>query len=186
MAALHMTTYNAAVLLTDGAGGYAALTQYFQKNPQLSVAAKLEADVLAQEIKPILESLNLLIYVVTSFMVAGALLATANAMFSIVDRGRLQIATLRAIGFKGSRILVATLLETTILTLPGAVLGALLSWVFCNNGSLELADRAIPMLVTPSLMRAGIACALVVGLVGGFIPAVRSARMVVATALARR
>jgi putative ABC transport system permease protein len=90
---------------------------------------------------------------------------------------------LRAIGFGAGPVVVSVLAEALLLTLMGAVLGAAVAWGFFN-GDVVVSDYYIyTMAVQPSLLALGIGWALAIGLLGGLFPAVRAARMPLATAL---
>jgi len=187
MSAFRIRVFNAAAMLVDTAdGGLGALKADLQANPDLQVNVKSEQEVLNDEIRSVSGPLNFVSSVVVTFMLLGAALAAVNAMFSVIDaRGR-EIATLRAIGFSDGRILIAVILEMTVLVIPGAVLGAMLAFVLCSDSNVELLGRGIPMLVTAPLMWNGIFVALCVGLLGGIFPALRAVKRSVADALGER
>jgi putative ABC transport system permease protein len=116
-------------------------------------------------------------------MAVGASLGALNVMYSIIDGRRRDIATLRAMGFGGGPIMVSVILESLLLALPGALLGALLAWAWFNGNAVSPEGVSIHLAVTPALIALGILWALAIGLVGGFLPALRAARIPVATAL---
>jgi len=116
-------------------------------------------------------------------MAIGASLGALNVMYSIIDARKREIATLRAIGFGGGPIVVSVLLESVLLSLPGALLGAAIAWAWFNGNTVHPFGTSIPLAITPALVILGIVWALVIGLIGGILPALRSARVSVTTAL---
>ena len=106
-----------------------------------------------------------------------------NVLYSIVDERRREIATLRAIGFGGAAIVATTLAESMLLALPGAFLGAALAWLFFQGMAVSPFGFSFRLEVTPRLAGIGIAWALIMGLIGGLLPALRAARLPVTTAL---
>jgi putative ABC transport system permease protein len=86
-------------------------------------------------------------------------------------------------GFNASPLVVAVLVEGMVLALPGAFLGALIAWVLFNGNVVDVAGLIFKLTVTPRLLVISITWALLIGLIGGSLPAFRAARLPVATAL---
>jgi len=152
-------------------------------NPALHVEAKRERDAVGERLKPLIALLNFAAYFVGSIMAIGATLGAVNSLYSIVDSRRRELATLRAIGFGSAAIVAATLAESMLLALPGALLGAALAWLFFHRMAVSPFGYNFQLDVTLQLAGIGIAWALVMGLIGGLLPALRSARVPVTTAL---
>jgi len=154
-----------------------------ESNPGLHVEAKRERDAVGERLKPLIALLNFAAYFVGSIMAIGATLGAVNSLYSIVDSRRRELATLRAIGFGSAAIVAATLAESMLLALPGALLGAALAWLFFHGMAVSPFGYNFQLDVTLQLAGIGIAWALVMGLIGGLLPALRSARVPVTTAL---
>jgi putative ABC transport system permease protein len=90
---------------------------------------------------------------------------------------------LRALGFRPGTIVAATLCESILLALPGALLGAGLAWIFFSGLSASPFGYSFRLEVTPTLVLVGVIWALIMGLIGGILPAMRAARVPVTTAL---
>ncbi|MEJ0065293.1 MAG: FtsX-like permease family protein [Caulobacteraceae bacterium] len=116
-------------------------------------------------------------------MAVGVVFGALNTMYSAVDARKREIATLRAIGFGGTAVVVSVILESLVLAVPGALLGAAIAWLLFNNRGIAMAGISFSMDVTPGLVALGVIWALVIGLIGGFAPAIRAARLPVAEAL---
>jgi putative ABC transport system permease protein len=122
-------------------------------------------------------------------MAIGAIFGALNCMFAAVAARAREIATLRAIGFRGTPVVVAIMLETMLLALLGGLLGGLLAWLIFNGYTAStLAAGSVGKLsfefsVTPALLWSGLKWALAIGFIGGLFPAVRAARLPVTTAL---
>jgi putative ABC transport system permease protein len=108
-------------------------------------------------------------------------------MYSAVSVRTREIATLRAIGFGAGGVVVSVLVEALALALLGALAGAAIAWLLFNGNTVTLGGSissiVFQMHVTPGLVGAGILLACAVGFVGGLLPALRAARLPVATAL---
>jgi putative ABC transport system permease protein len=122
-------------------------------------------------------------------MAIGAMFGALNTMFAAVAARAREIATLRAIGFRGLPVVVAILLETMLLALLGGLLGGLLAWLIFNGYTAStMASGSVGQLtfafkVSPELLISGLKWALAIGFVGGFFPAIRAAQLPVTTAL---
>ncbi|HEY4353603.1 MAG TPA: ABC transporter permease, partial [Paraburkholderia sp.] len=127
--------------------------------------------------------------VVGSIMAIGAVFGALNTMFAAVATRAREIATLRAIGFRGVPVVVAIMLETMLLALLGGILGGALAWLIFNGYTAStLAAGTTGQLmfefhVAPSVLWTGIKWALAIGFIGGLYPALRAARLPVTTAL---
>ena len=121
-------------------------------------------------------------------MAIGAVFGALNTMYAAVATRAREIATLRAIGFRGAPVIVSILLETMMLALAGGVLGAAIAWLIFNNYTVStlganFSQVVFSFKVSPELVWNGLKWALAIGFVGGIFPALRAARLPVTTAL---
>jgi putative ABC transport system permease protein len=162
---------------------FEAFRTALEANPALQLEAKRERDAVEEGFKRFSALLNFAAYFVGAIMAVGATLGAVNSLYSIVDARRRELATLRAIGFGSGAIVVATLVESMLLALPGALLGAALAWVFFHGMAVSPFGYSFQLDVTPQLAAIGIAWALAMGLIGGLLPAWRAGRVPVTAAL---
>jgi putative ABC transport system permease protein len=154
-----------------------------EANPALKLEAKRQREEVEDDMKQFNGLLNFVSYFIGSIMAIGATFGAVNSLYSIVDARRRELATLRAIGFGSTAIVAATLVESTLLALPGALLGAAAAWLLFHGMAVSPFGFSFRLDVTPRLAEIGIAWALVMGLLGGLLPALRAARVPVTTAL---
>ncbi len=152
-------------------------------NPQLQVDVKPMSQYVKDQLAQITSLLNFVGYFVGVIMGVGAVFGAINTMYAAVDARAREIATLRAIGFGGGAVLVSVMVESLMLAVPGALLGAAGAWLLFNGHAANIASLSFPLAVTPGLVVLGIVWSLFIGLVGGFLPSIRAARLPVATAL---
>jgi putative ABC transport system permease protein len=105
----------------------------------------------------------------------------------VAARGK-EIATLRAIGFGGLPVLVSVMIEALLLALVGGLLGAVAAYVLFNNMTVSTMGQNFTQVVfnfrvTPELVVRGLVISLVIGMIGGLLPAIRAARLPVTTGL---
>ncbi len=169
--------------------GYAAFKAALESNPQLQVAVSTTLDYFSKQSESVTKVLRIIGMTVGAIMAVGALFGALNTMFAAIAARAREIATLRAIGFSGLPVVVAVMLETMLLALIGGVIGGALAYLLFNGyGASTMAAGSVGKLsfelhVSTGLLWNGLKWALAIGFMGGLFPAVRAARMPVATAL---
>jgi putative ABC transport system permease protein len=112
-------------------------------------------------------------------------------MYTAVAARRREIATLRALGFRSTPVIVSVLFEALLLAAIGGLIGGGLAWLGVNGYQTAtmnwqtFSQVAFSLRVTPELMVGGIAYAVLMGFLGGIFPAIHAARLPVAVALRR-
>jgi putative ABC transport system permease protein len=178
-----------ARLAEDSGPALAALRRLVDDDPRLSIHVLREPEYYAKQSKTLSTLINVLGYMVASFMAVGAVFGALNCMYSAVASRQVEIATLRAIGFGSVPVVCSVMLEALVLSLMGGALGAALAYVYCNGASLStlnfntFSQVAFDFRVGPDLIAEGMLWALAIGLLGGLLPAVRAARLPVVEAL---
>jgi putative ABC transport system permease protein len=160
-----------------------------EANPQLKVDVSTTLDYFSKQSEGTTKTIRAIGITVGLIMAIGALFGALNTMFAAVASRAREIATLRAIGFRGLPVVVAVMLETMLLALLGGVLGGLLAWLLFNGYSAStlaagtVGKLSFELKVTPQLLWVGVLWALSIGFIGGLFPALRAARLPVTTAL---
>jgi len=183
LSAIGRDSYNQVVVMLESAAAFGTLTDAIKANPLLHVEAKHEAEVVEANMRQVNGILNFVSYFIGAILATAATIGAANSLYAMVDSRRRELATLRAVGFSGAPVIVATLSEAVLLALPGALLGSGLGWLFFNGLSASPFGYQFHLAVTPSLVAVGVAWALCMGLIGGLLPAVRAARVPISVAL---
>src|SRR5258708_24008889 len=183
LSAFSRKTYNVVSLMLHSPADYDAFRNALQANPTLHLEAQRERVGVEEGFKNLQGILDFASYFVGTIMAIGATLGAVNSLYAIVDSRRRRLSTLRAIGFGSGAILVSILCEPLLVGLPVALLGGALAWLFFNGLSASPFGYNFQLAVPPSLGVIGIVWALVMGLVGGLLPALRAARLPVATAI---
>src|SRR5690606_34449059 len=99
-------------------------------NPELSVDVVREREYYRQQSKTMSTIIKVIAYVVGGIMAVGAVFAALNTMYSAVSARLQEIATLRALGFGSTAMVMSVLAEALVLALIGGVIGALIAWLF--------------------------------------------------------
>lgn len=125
---------------------------------------------------------------ISIIMAVGSSFAAMNTMYAAVARRAREIGTLRVLGFSRGSILFSFLIESLLLSALGGLLGCLLVLPLNNittavGSFVTFSEIAFNFRVSPQIMAAGLAFALVMGALGGLFPARMAARKEILTAL---
>lgn len=179
---------NSLTARLTGPDAFQAFATALDEDPRLEVKVETTADYFARQSEGMTRVLRIIGIVVGSIMAIGAVFGALNTMFATVAARAREIATLRAIGFRGLPVVVAVMLETMLLAAMGGALGGLIAWLVFNGYTASTLAGGVGQLtfefqVTPVLLWNGLKWALAIGFVGGLFPAVRAAQLPVTTAL---
>lgn len=183
LAAFNRTAYQSVGVELDSPASFRKFKDAIMSNPQLQVQVKRLAQYYRDQLAGLTAVLKFVGYFVGGVMAVGVVFGALNTMYSAVDARAREIATLRALGFGGTAVVVSVMVESLLLAVPGALLGAAVAWLLFNNHDVAMGGVTFAMSVTPGLVVLGVIWALVIGLIGGFAPAIRAARLPVAEAL---
>lgn len=187
MSEMQRTSSSSVTVLLESPAAYTAFADAVTTDPTLSVDVLREPEYYTQQSQQLRNILNAVSYFVGGIMAIGALFAALNTMYSAVSTRSVEIATLRAIGFGSTGVVVSVLSEALLLAIMGALLGAGVAWALFGGNTISMGDDVgtaiFELRITPTLVAIGIAWAVAVGLLGGLFPALRAARLPVATAL---
>jgi putative ABC transport system permease protein len=172
----------------DGPDGFTRLKSAVAAEPRLSLDVLREQDYFSGQTKQFRKTIGLLAGVVTIIMALGAVFAALNSMYAAVAARGKEIATLRALGFGGLPVVISVMTEALLLALVGGVAGALIAYALFNNFSVSTLGQNFTQVVfdfkvTPQLVARGLIIAIIIGMIGGFMPALRAARLPVTTSL---
>lgn len=166
----------------DSPSKFDAFRALVESDRQLGLVASREADYFEKQSQATGMMLKILGGMVAFFVGVGAMIgATITMNAQVAGRSR-EIGTLRALGFSKGAILLAFLLESLVLSLVGGVLGAACAMAMTtvkitmlNMGSWS--EMVFGFEATPQILVSSIVLSAVMGLVGGFLPALRAARV---------
>lgn len=158
-------------------------------NPQLKVKVVRQSDYLADQSTILTTFIRGLGVFIAALMALGALFGALNTMYSAVAARTREIATLRALGFGSSPIVLSVLFESLALALIGGAVGATAAYLAFDGFKAAtmnwqtFSQVAFAFDVTPRLLVSAIIWAAGIGLLGGLLPAIRAARLPVAAGL---
>ncbi len=171
------------------ADSLAQLQTVLEADPRIDADVMTEREYYSAQAEPLSQFIRTIGYPLTVLMGIGAVFGALNSMYSSVSVRGKEIATLRALGFGPFPVLVSTIVESTLLALVGGLIGGAIAYLVFNGFQVSTLNGAsfsqvvFDFAVTPDLLLDGLEAALIIGVVGGFFPAVRAARLPVAQAL---
>jgi putative ABC transport system permease protein len=175
--------YQSINVLLDSPAAMNAFKAAVEKNPTIGVDALSEPEHNKRRVIDATALLELVAYLVGTIMAAAASFSVANTLYTNVSARRTEIATLRAIGFGSSSVVVAILVESLILALIGAAIGVLLTSLAINGQQFDSRTISTQLHIDATLIAIGVAWACGIALVSAVAPAIHAARMPIARAL---
>ncbi|CAN7636141.1 ABC transporter permease [Trinickia sp. LjRoot230] len=188
LSAYRRNLFQSVSVMLDSPAAFDRFKAALTTDPTLKVGVERENDYYAAQSRNLARLLNLLAYFVGGIMALGACFGAVNTMYTAVSTRTREIATLRAIGFSGVPIVISVLVESLLLALIGSAIGSVAAWIFFDGNTVNTLGSGFTQVVfhltvTASLLVSGVFLACVVGMLGGLMPAVRAARLPIATAL---
>ncbi len=180
--------FNVALAGLTDPGQIDAFRAALTADPRLNVEVRNQREYYTAQTGQTSRGVKVLGTAVAIIMALGAIFAALNTMYASVSARTREIATLRAIGFSGFPVVASVMVEAMLLALIGGVIGAILAYVFFNGMTVSTLGGGFTQLVfnfrvTPELVAFGMLLAMLIGFIGGLMPAIRAARMQVTTAL---
>lgn len=182
-------SWNVALVRLTDASVFEEFEAALTGDPRVSLSADRQTTYLAAQSEPIEVFISVVGWIIVVMMSAGAVFAALNTMYAAVSSRSREIATLRALGFSRLPVVVSVMIESLIFGVIGAAAGGAASWFLFDGfraatiNVASFSQVAFAFEVTPELLVQGTTLALVIGAIGGFLPAVGAARRSVVGAL---
>ncbi|HUL45267.1 MAG TPA: ABC transporter permease [Bacteroidota bacterium] len=162
---------------------------HLQKDPRTQyVELKREREYYREQSQLMADFISILGLIVTFIFSIGAMIGAMITMYAAVANRTIEIGTLRALGFRRRNILSAFLVESIVLSVVGGICGILLAslMVFVRISTVNFgtfSELAFGFTLSPSIIFWTMVFSIAMGIVGGFLPAVRASRLNIVNAL---
>jgi putative ABC transport system permease protein len=188
MQAFRRNVYSSALFRLSDASAFERVRSHIENDPRLPLDAKREDLFYAKQSEVMANFLRVLGTTLSVTFSIGAIIGAMITMHSSVASRVTEIGTLRALGFTRRSVLGAFLGESLAIGLMGGVVGISLAsgmqlLTVSTMNWQTFAELAFTFTLTPAIIAKSLAFALLMGFTGGFLPAVRAARMNVVEAL---
>ena len=182
-------SYQSVYARLSSPDSFQQLKDSLTSNPQLTVSAMRAPDYYGSQTQTLQGIIRTIGGIIAVLMGIGAVFGAVITMYTAVASRTREIATLRALGFGSVPVVFSVLVEAILLGIVGGIIGGAIAW-FAFDGFetatmnfQSFSQIAFKFAVTPQLLTTALMISLVMGVVGGLLPAIRAARMPVATAL---
>lgn len=174
--------YSSVIFRLADPAAFEAVRARLEDDPRLTLEAKPEIRFYAEQSEQLANFISILGTALALIFSTGAIVGAAITMFGAVASRVGEIGTLRALGFHREAVLVAFLGESLLLAFVGGVFGlaaaSLMQFVDVSTTNFAtFSELAFQFRLTPVIGAKAIAFALAMGLIGGFVPAWRAARL---------
>jgi putative ABC transport system permease protein len=184
MASRRSVGFGSVIVRLESPDSFDTFANAVLANPALDVDVRRQSDFYAQTAGQFTTFFTTVAYLLASIIGVGALFGTVNIMHSAVASRTREIATLRALGYGAAPVAISVLAEALVLAIVGALIGAGVAWLLFDGNRNSFGGFVVfDLAVTPRLFLIGTLWALSIAFLGAVIPAIRAARLKVATAL---
>jgi putative ABC transport system permease protein len=182
--------FNSILMSLESHDSFNTLRDWLAANPQTKdVSVRRESEYYASQGETMTRLIDTLGFGIATLMAVGAVFGAILTMYTAVASRAREIATLRALGFNSTSVVVSVLAESLVLGAIGGIIGALGAYLAFDGFQTStmnfqtFSQVAFAFRVTPALFATGLVYALAIGLIGGLLPAIRAARLPISRAL---
>jgi putative ABC transport system permease protein len=182
-------SYQSVLARLDSPDSLEAFRDWLTTNPQLNVSVRRENEYYANQSQALILLIRTIGFSIAGLMGFGAVFGAILTMYTAVATRAREIATLRALGFNTLSVVMSVLAESVALGAIGGAIGGAAAYLAFNGYQTStmnfqtFSQVAFAFRVTPELLVTGLVYALLMGLVGGLLPAIRAARLPIPSAL---
>ena len=168
---------------------FTAFKDELDTDPRVDLQVNRSSDYYAAQSVLVTNLITVVGLIIASLMGLGAIFGAVNTMYSAVSARTREIATLRALGFKNLPVMISVMFESLLLGLIGSLIGGIAAWIIFDGTRAatmnwqSFSQVTFAFRVTPELLVSGAIGATIIGLIGGIFPAIRAARLPIATGL---
>lgn len=182
-------TISSMTLKLDDANNFDDFKKQFDFDKRLQqFEPKIEQKYFEEQSEFMAAFIRVIGIVITIIFSAGAIIGAAITMFAAVANRTVEVGTLRALGFKRRSILFVFLIESLVIAITGGVIGIFLASFlqFINISTLNFqsfSELAFSFSISPSIIIWSLSFAIFMGIIGGFFPSIRAAKLKIVDAL---
>jgi ABC-type antimicrobial peptide transport system permease subunit len=186
--AFRRVSYSSVIARLTSVDAFAALEAAVGADPRFTRDVKRERQFYEDQARDLSRFITIVGNTLSVIFSLGAIIGAAITMYASVATRTGEIGTLRALGFRRRDILLAFLLESLLLSLLGAAAGLFAAaWLqaitISTTNFTSFSELAFSFRLTPNVVTAGLLFALLMGVVGGVLPAIKASRMKIVDAL---
>jgi ABC-type antimicrobial peptide transport system permease subunit len=188
MQAFRRPIYSSLIFKLKNREAFDAAKTAIENDPRLTLEARRETKYYRDQSEVMAKFLRILGLSLTIIFSIGAIIGAMITMYSAVANRTAEIGTLRALGFRRRNILLAFLVESLLLGFIGGCLGlffaSFMQFITISTVNFQtFSELAFKFTLTPGIIMESMMFALLMGLIGGVLPALRASRLKIVDAL---
>lgn len=188
MQAFRRSAYSSVIVRLADSNDFERFKKDIESDPRLTLEAKREQTFYADQSKALSNFISILGLALSIIFSIGAMIGATITMYASVANRVGEIGTLRALGFQRRSILAAFLTEAMLLALVGGAAGLFCASFmqflsFSTTNFQSFSELAFGFKLSPVIVSKTLMFSLFMGFIGGFLPAVRAARLKIVDAL---
>jgi putative ABC transport system permease protein len=182
-------SYTSVLARLESPEQFQKMKDWLTTNPQLNVSVVDESVYYSEHSQTLATLIRTIGFAIAILMGIGAVFGAILTMYTAVSTRTREIATLRALGFNTTSVVISVLVESLALGALGGIAGGLLAYVAFNGYQTStmnfqtFSQVAFAFAVTPRLLLQGLTWALSMAFIGALLPALKAARLPIASAL---
>src|ERR1043166_392284 len=188
MPALHRTGYyQTLVFRMKDPSRYELIKKELEADPRLGVQVRHEREFYSAQSEMFTRIITVVGTFITVIMAVGAVFGAANTMYASIGARTREIAMLLVLGFGPGAVMLSFVVESVIISVIGGLVGCVLALPMngitsSTTNFQSFSEMAFQFRITPAILLQGIVFSAVLGLVGGFFPALKASRQSLARA----
>ncbi len=188
MQAFRRPVYSSVLFKLRDSSGFSGVKERIESDPRLTLEAKRETRYYEDQSEMMAKFLRILGISLTVIFSLGAMIGAMITMYAAVSNRTAEIGTLRALGFRRRNILAAFLIESMLLGLAGGLIGlffaSFMQFITISTVNWQtFSELAFSFTLTGRIIVNSLIFSLVMGFIGGVLPAFRATRMNIVEAL---
>ncbi|HEY6193985.1 MAG TPA: ABC transporter permease [Candidatus Eisenbacteria bacterium] len=189
MPALHRTGYyQTLVFRMKDPSRYELIKKELEADPRLGVQVRHEREFYSAQSEMFTRIITVVGTFITVIMAVGAVFGAANTMYASIGARTREIAMLLVLGFGPGAVMLSFVVESVIISVIGGLVGCVLALPMngitsSTTNFQSFSEMAFQFRITPAILLQGIVFSAVLGLVGGFFPALKASRQSLSRAL---
>jgi putative ABC transport system permease protein len=183
MTSTRTAAYGSVLVRLQGPESFDSFKQWLTTNPALQVTAQTQAEYYIRSAGFFLSYFSFFAYFAGAVMSIGALFGSINILYGVVSARGLEIATLRALGYRALPVAASVVAEAAFLAIIGALIGLGVAWVVFDGRQMVNGFGIFSLFLSPQVVLLCLGWVLALSLVGAVPPALRAARLPVTDVL---
>jgi putative ABC transport system permease protein len=188
MQAFRRPVYSSVIFRLRNSSEFEKVKSRIENNPRLTLEAMRETEYYRKQSEMMAKFLRILGLSLTIIFSLGAIIGAMITMYSAVANRVFEIGTLRALGFQRKSILAAFLMESLFLSLLGGFVGLIFAsllqlYTVSTLNFQTFSELAFSFTLTFEIIYQAMTFSLIMGFLGGLLPAIRASRMNIVDAL---